>query len=249
MGMIRVVRCTNAERIAYGGIEAGRIFFCTDTLEIWIGTAGGDLELGATPPELGFLDNFDDAARYWAWQDLAPVGTITEPAGTYCQISIPPATAGNWGGPGMEASPRPYLGSRSSPQEVITKLVYMTDNAETQAGMFISNNPLLGGNSGYTLAFTSVSHLVGSYELGVGAIDASPGAVSLPLWLRIRTVAEGNGSTTYFHYSTDGTTWLALGSVADEPHRAVGLFAKNWTNNAIDSRFDFFSIMPDPGPR
>ena len=51
MGMIRVVRCTNAERIAYGGIEPGRIFFCTDTLKTWIGTAGGDLELG--PPNVG----------------------------------------------------------------------------------------------------------------------------------------------------------------------------------------------------
>ncbi len=48
MGMIRVVRCTNAERIAYGGIEVGRIFFCTDTSKVWIGTAGGDLGLGAS---------------------------------------------------------------------------------------------------------------------------------------------------------------------------------------------------------
>jgi len=47
MGMIRVVRCLDAERVAYGGIEAGRIFFCTDTNIAWIGTAGGDLSLGS----------------------------------------------------------------------------------------------------------------------------------------------------------------------------------------------------------
>ena len=60
MGMIRVVRCTNAERIAYGGIEAGRIFFCTDTDKIWMGTAGGDLEFGA----VNFLSLTDTPATY-----------------------------------------------------------------------------------------------------------------------------------------------------------------------------------------
>ncbi len=250
MAMIRVVRCTDAERIAYGGLEVGRFAHCTDTEKTWIGTNSGDTEVGAAIPEanIEFLDNFNDASRYWSWKDLTPVGTITEPAGTYCQISIPAATAGNWWNVGLEQSPRAYLGCMTSPQEVITKLTYMTNNADTQAGIFISNNPLLGGNSGYTIGFTAVTKGIGSTKLGVGGIANSPPGLSLPVWLRIRTVAEGNGNTTYFHYSTDGTTWLPLGSVVNEPHRAVGLFAKNWSNNAIDSRFDFFSVTLDPGP-
>ena len=45
MGMIRIVRCLDAERIAYGGIEVGRMFYTTDTNKVWIGTAGGDLDV------------------------------------------------------------------------------------------------------------------------------------------------------------------------------------------------------------
>ena len=47
MGMIRIVRCTDAERVLYGGIETGRMFYCTDTDKVWIETAGGDVEIGA----------------------------------------------------------------------------------------------------------------------------------------------------------------------------------------------------------
>ena len=193
-----------------------------------------------------FLDNFSDAARYWAWKDLTPVGTITETGG-YCQISIPAATAGNWWGVGLEQCPRAYLGSMTVPQEVITKLTVQTLNVNTKAGMFISNNPLLGGNSGYTLARNDAG-IIQSVQLGVGTLAQTGGAIALPVWLRIRTVAEGNGNTTYFAYSTDGITYVALGNVVNLTHRAVGLYTKNWTNNAIDARFDFFSITMDSGP-
>lgn len=47
MGQIRIIRCTDADRVAYGGLEAGRMCLCTDTNIVWIGTATGDLSLGS----------------------------------------------------------------------------------------------------------------------------------------------------------------------------------------------------------
>lgn len=241
--MIRVLRGTEAQRAILGGLQAGRFMLCTDTLKTYIGTASGDIETGYIPQ---FLDNFNDAARYWAWKDLTPVGTITE-VGGYCQLSIGAGIPGNWWGAGIEQCPRAYIGCLTCPQEVITQLTYQTTNASTQAGMFVSDNPLLGGNSGYNLGRQDTG-IVASIQLGVGTLAQTPGAIALPVWLRIRTVGIGNGNTTFFHYSTDGLVWTALGSVVNLSHRAVGLYVKNWTNNAVDARFDFFKVLMDPGP-
>ena len=41
--MIRFLRMTNAERVAYAGLEEGRPCLETDTNDIYIGTAGGDI--------------------------------------------------------------------------------------------------------------------------------------------------------------------------------------------------------------
>jgi len=88
MGMIRVVRCTDAERITYGGIETGRIFFCTDTNIAWIGTAGGDLSLGSGT----FLGLTDTPATYAA-QTLKHVRVN---AGETALEFVDPYTVGDW---------------------------------------------------------------------------------------------------------------------------------------------------------
>ena len=61
MGHIKIIRCTDAERVAYGGLEPGRMAFCTDTLLSYMGSAGGDVPLGGTGG--GLAD--DNATRVW----------------------------------------------------------------------------------------------------------------------------------------------------------------------------------------
>ena len=250
MAMIRVVRCTDAERIAYGGLEVGRFAHCTDTEKTWIGTNSGDTELGATIPEVDieFLDNFNDAARYWAWNDQTPTGTIAE-TGTYLQVSATGAEDANWWGAGVISNPRAFIGEFRCPQEVITKLTYHTTNISSQGGMFVSDNPMNGGNDGYFLARQDDQHIIVA-KLGVGNIGDSGGVVALPVWMRIRMTGHGNGNVTYFHYSIDGIVWTSLASVNNLSHRGVGLAVKNWASPGpeIIARFDFFSVTLDPGP-
>jgi len=244
--MIRILRGTNVQRIALGGLQPGRAMLCTDTLKTWIGTASGDIE--TTGGSAGFLDNFNDAARYWAWNDDTPTGTITETGG-YLEVSATGAEDANWWGAGLVDNPRAFIGTFRCPMEVITKLTYHTINLSSQGGMYISNDPMNGGNDGYFLARQDDEHIIVA-KLGVGNIGDSGGVIALPVWLRIRTTGNGNGNITYFHYSTDGVTYISLISVADLDHRGVGLAVKNWAapGPIIVARFDFFSVTVDPGP-
>jgi len=248
MGMIRVVRCTNAERLAYGGIEGGRLFYCTDTETMWMGTGSGDLIISNVAAEaVEFLDNFEDSARHWSWRDEAGNGSFTETS-DYLQISVAGAAQADWWGGGACDCPRAIIGCLRHPQEIITKLTTCTVNGNTSAGVFITNNPLDGAADGYILQRNN-DQKIGVDELGVGNIALTGAPVALPVWLRIRTIGHGNGNTTFFHYSTDGSAWTSLISVDDLEFRACGLFAKNFiTWNAIDARFDFFNIIKDTGP-
>ncbi len=57
--MIKILRGTETERIAYGGLEVGRLITCTDSLLTWIGTAGGDIIVG-NPDGFMIAEEFDD---------------------------------------------------------------------------------------------------------------------------------------------------------------------------------------------
>jgi len=244
--MIRILRGTEAQRIALGGLQPGRAMLCTDSLKTYIGTASGDIE--TTGGSSGFLDNFNDGARYWAWNDAPKNGSITE-TGTYLELKGTAAQDCNWWGAGVDDAPVAFIGTHTCPMEAITKLIFHTTNPNSQSGMYISNAPLLGGNSGYLVARDEAQHIIVS-QLGVGNIADSGGVIALPVWLRIRTRGEGNGNITDFHYSIDGITYISLISVNNLPHRGVGLFSKNWSTPGpeIIGRFDFFSITLDPGP-
>ena len=205
-------------------------------------------EDGLEPSPAGgiFLDNFDDAFLYWAWKTETPAGSVSEADGK-CLVSIGDGIPGNWWGSGLQQAPRLYICSLRGPMEVITKITEITTNVNTEAGMFITNNPLLGGNYGYTFGRNHTGKVL-SVQLGVGTLETTLDSIDLPVWLRIRTIAVGTGNTTFFHYSTDGVTYVSLGSVVNLPHNSVGLYAKNWSDEAIDGYFEFFSIKMDQGP-
>lgn len=61
--MIRVLRGTEAQRVAYGGLEAGRIMLCTDSDKAYIGSAGGDIELTGAGA-MDFISLTDTPANY-----------------------------------------------------------------------------------------------------------------------------------------------------------------------------------------
>lgn len=284
--MIRIIRCTDAQRVAYGGLEVGRLAWTTDTNKLWIGTGSGDAEiaqaggltfllLSDTPssyvgkkydilrintaensvefidPEAAveFYDDFSDNSRYWAWRDVPGNGSILEPAGTDLRLTLAGAANGDWWAAGTCNSPRAIIGTRRSPHSHIAKLTTHTANASTSCGIFVTDNPLDGGNSGYIFYRRSDGYL-GIDALGTANVALTGSAISLPTWLRIRMIGHGNGNTTFFHYSTDGSSWTSLYSVNNLAHRAAGLFAKNWgAFNAITADFDFYKIQNDPGPK
>lgn len=56
--MIKLLRGTEAQRKAYGGLEVGRVLLTTDRRLVWIGTASGDTPIG-TATELMIAEIFD----------------------------------------------------------------------------------------------------------------------------------------------------------------------------------------------
>lgn len=66
--MIQILRGTNAQRVAYGGLEVGRFMWCTDTTKLYLGTAAGDKEIALT----GAIDEFIELSdTFAAWAGTA----------------------------------------------------------------------------------------------------------------------------------------------------------------------------------
>lgn len=75
--MIRILRLTNAQRVALGGLDVGRFCWCTDTNALYLGTAAGDKKIDLET-QAEFIDLSDTPANY------------TGSAGKYVQVNATP---------------------------------------------------------------------------------------------------------------------------------------------------------------
>lgn len=66
--MIQILRGTNAQRVAYAGLEPGRFIWCTDTKRLWVGSAAGDKQIALTA-DIDFVDLGDTFAAYAGRED------------------------------------------------------------------------------------------------------------------------------------------------------------------------------------
>jgi len=259
MGMIRVVRCTNAERLAYGGIEEGRFFYCTDTELMWMGTGSGDTQVGAAPSTYTFWDpdalpavpsaqddHFDDAAvdvKWTEWDLGVPQLVITE-AGHHAILTHSTEAAGRWRGMYQTlpagnftiATKASLIGTHSGDNAVALALF---EDATAAAGdiliwMLYSRT---SGNK-YRDLFAQRWSAYDTFSSNYGGGTMYPNTTT---YLRIRRVT----TDLYWEYSCDGVSWTRL-YTAVQPFAPAHMGIITMNNNiGIDvyGYFDFFRYI------
>ena len=215
----------------------------------WDVPAGGN---GA----IDYLDNFEDASIHWSWRtdNLDGDRTIVE-AANKLTIAIVPGTNYNWWD-SMNDAPKIFTGIGRPPCEIITKLITITTNNDTRAGIFVASNPIgIGADYAMLLGRRTVLGVEGLQVQRLGtAYTPYPGAPfsTLPIWLKIQIIADIRyGNHLRFYYSVNGIDWTELGDPAGgysdlltSDGFVVGLFAQNWSELAVSAEFDFFKVVP-----
>jgi len=213
--------------------------------------------------DIQFHDPFDDGSLFWAWDQVAGNGSVSE-AGDVLTLSIANGQSGRWEN-GQNTAPRIFTGLPGSPCIILTKLENYTVNDETFAGLHVSAQPEAGFNNQHAMfgrmRSANAYSKNGLVLFGNNAVQASNAVTTLPIYLRIRLQALGVYTRLYADYSTDGSSWTALGNVhlytdlgmnASWETMYAGLFAANdlggWGANAIDAPFGYFTAYRSFGP-
>ncbi len=216
-----------------------------------------DTPLGAAA--INYLDNFEDASIHWSWRtdNLDGDRTIVE-AANKLTIAVAAGTNYNWWST-MNDAPKIFTGIGRPPCEIITKLITITTNNETRAGIFVASNPIgVGADYAMLLGRRTVGGVESLQVQRLGtAYTAYGGApfTTLPIWLKIQITADIRyGNHIRFYYSVNGVDWTEMGDPAGgysdlltSDGFVVGLFAQNWNELAVSAEFDFFKVVPSLG--
>jgi len=219
------------------------------------GDAGIEWAVGAGGA-IDYLDNFEDASIHWSWRthNLDADRTIVE-AANKLTIAIAAGTNYNWWDT-MNDAPKMFTGIGRPPCEIITKLITITTNNETRAGIFVASNPIgIGADYAMMLGRRTVGGVESLQVQRLGtAYTAYGGApfTTLPIWLKIQITADIRyGNHLRFYYSVNGIDWTEMGDPAGgysdlltSDGFVVGLFAQNWNELAVSAEFDFFKVVP-----
>lgn len=227
MGHIKVVRCTNAERLAYGGIEEGRLFYCTDTEILWMGTASGDAQVSGSgsysfwdPDALPDTpssqdDHFDDASLDGKWSewDLGVAKLTVSEAGHHVILTHATEVGARWRGiyqtlPAGNftiATKASLIGTQSGDNAVALALFEDATAAAGDVLIWMLYARTVGNL--YRDLFAQRWSAYDTFSANYAGGTMYPNTT---VYLRIRR----SGTTLYWEYSCDGVSWLRLYTAA-----------------------------------
>ncbi len=252
--MIRFLRMTNAERIAYGGLEPGRLCLETDTDLLWIGTAGGDIQVTEEPETYWNPDAFpaaptaqDDHFKAgsldpkWSEYDYGTAKLTISVADTFAVLAH--ETEVTWALRGM------YQTLPAGDFTIVCKVAligrvfnwqkYMLalfQNAASSTSDLIVHGGVYG--TGYrdaiTQYYTSYTTWSSNYISGLIYPNSTE-------YYRIRR----NGTNLYYEYSSDGVSWqMVYTHVQPWAPAHMGIITHNYdTGMTIYGYFDFFRYI------
>ena len=205
-----------------------------------------------------FKDKFNDNSIFWGW-NLDEVGagrTIEETALGKLLIAVTGGTNAIWRNTDNLA-PKTVMGTGAYPVEIIAKMSSVALLEDTQAGLYISENPTGTGSQNNLrigrLREAGFDGLVVNLD-GYSWLWNQDGITDSPIWFRLRvsnfcwTIAK-----IIFGYSVNGSTWIDVytgytpGWFTGSHIPGVGLFATNDLKklslyNAVSASFDYFNM-------
>lgn len=252
MGQIRIVRTTEALRVAHGGIEVGRFFWCTDSKVLWMGSALGDIPvktntwdsdaLPLTPSDQD--DQFDDgvlAGKWTEWDLGVPQLTITE-VDTFAVLTHATEAAGRWRGMYQDLPVGEFTivtkasGIGSDLGDSATALCLFEDGADINADILIwMLFQRTAGNNWrdlYAQRWSDYQTFSANYDGG----DIYPNTTT---YLRIRRDA---GNNLYFDYSSDGISWQRIHTLA-QPFVPLHMGIATQNNNTGITVYGYFDMF------
>ncbi len=256
MGQIRVVRCTDAERVAYGGIEEGRFFYCTDTELMWMGTASGDTQVGSVPNTFTFWDpdalpdtpstqddHFDDAslAAKWTEWDLGTAKVTVSEAGHHLILTHLTENAARYRGvyqtlPAgdftIAAKCSPIASSIGDAGLALTLFEDAT-NINADILVFILFHRTSGNK--YRDIFAQRWADYQTFSASYAGETLYPGT---SVYFRIRR----NGTTLYYDYSTDGVSWMRI-YTHTQPFAPAEMGIVSFNNNTAITTYGYFDVF------
>ena len=199
----------------------------------------GDIYTCDTAPI--YSDSFGGSSVGANWTQIPANGTITEGSGS---LTMTLSGSGDWWGSNIRGGSHMFDSTHFYSSEfcAVVKLGSYTRNNQTHAGIMLyldDNNVYLFGNMlDGTRDGIIIEKIVGN--VGTGNVWGISPPNTLPIWLRIRH----SGTTYYFDYSTDGTSFTNAWSTTSLGFTpiAVGVFIKSWSGQSLSAPFTNFSI-------
>lgn len=253
---IRVIRCTNAERVAYLGLEEGRICLETDTGNVYIGTSGGDVLIGPELPRWdpdalpdtpsAQDDQFDDESLdvKWTEWDLGAAQLTLAEADTFAILTHTNEAAERFRGI--------YQTLPAGDFTIATKaslISNVTADASVSICLFEDatniNADILVNKLLFRTAGNDWRRLLVQRWLDYQTHNADyAGGVLFPnttCYLRIRR----NGTNLYYEYGSDGVGWqLLFTHVQPFVPAHMGIVTSNAnTGTTIYGYFDLFRYI------
>ncbi len=223
MGQLKIIRCTNAERIAYGGLEPGRMAVETDTDLVYIGTAGGDVPIGVTAGETYWNpdalpgtpstqdDHFKAGALDPKWTEFDPIAPAITVSVADTFLIITHATEGVGSHRGV------YQTLPAGDFTIVGKCALIGNLVGSQSfGVCLfedATDPtkaMIIHKSFYVIPASLYRHLTlqlfSDYDTFSATYAGPVGYPNTTVYLRIRR----NGTNLYYEYSSDGVSWQMI---------------------------------------
>ncbi len=221
---IQILRGTEAQRITYGGLEAGRFMLCTDSEILYQGMPSGDTVVGSFESVGTFFDpdalpdtpsaqddHFDDDSldvKWTEWDLVAPQLAITE-ANHHAILTHSTEAAARWRGmyqtlPAGDftiATKASIIGPHTGDNAVALALF---EDATLAAGdvLILMLYARTVGNKWRDI-FAQRWSAYDTFNANYAGGDMYPNTTA---YLRIRR----NGTDLFWEYSCDGVSWIRL---------------------------------------
>jgi len=230
MTELRIIRCTNAERIVYGGLEPGRMALETDTDIVYIGTAGGDVTLGgagavsdpkwnsdALPAIPSAQDDHFEAGSLdvkWTEWDLGVANLTVSVEDTFLKFVHPTEAADAQRGVYQTLPAGDFTiaakvapnASGAAPSETGHGLCLFEDATSATGDIVVLKNQFR--QSGWNFTHIYIQKYSDFDSLSIPYFNDEVHQ-DTTCYLRIRR----SGTTLYFEHSSDGVSWYMLYSV------------------------------------
>ncbi|HEC60732.1 hypothetical protein LCGC14_0461070 [marine sediment metagenome] len=259
MGQILVVRCTDAQRVTYAGIEEGRFFYCTDTEIMWMGTGSGDVQVGGgssysfwdpdalpdTPSSQD--DHFDNAAlaaKWTEWDLGAAALTVSEPAGHHVILTHTTEGAARYRGI-YQVLPAGDFTIAAKCQLIASSLGDSTaclalfeDATDINADILVLINFQRASGNKYRDIHAQRNSDYQTFSANYAGGTMYPNTT---VYFRIRR----NGTTLYYDYSSDGVSWQRIYTHTQPfaPAQMGIVTSNNNTGITIYGYFDLFRYI------